>query len=77
MNSFITRSNWLYKKGISVKYTTLHAIQLYKHHSLSSTVRRGLTVSDFAEGINAFNDLNLLWSSLLSVLLSSIYEQFY
>ncbi len=43
MNSFITRPNWLYKKGISVKYTTLHAIQLYKHHSLSSTVGRGLT----------------------------------
>jgi hypothetical protein len=42
VNSFITRSNWLYKKGISVKYTTLHAIQLYKHHSLSSTMRRDL-----------------------------------
>jgi hypothetical protein len=31
------------KKGTSVKYTTLHAISLYKHHSLSSTVGRGLT----------------------------------
>jgi hypothetical protein len=42
MNSFTTRSNWP-KKDNSVKYTTLHAIQLYKHHSLNSTVRRDLT----------------------------------
>jgi hypothetical protein len=42
VNSFITRPNWP-KKGNSVKYTTLHAIQLYKHHSLNSTVRRDLT----------------------------------
>ncbi len=32
VNSFITWPNWL-KKGNSVKYTTLHAISLYKHHS--------------------------------------------
>jgi hypothetical protein len=44
VNSFITRPNWFYKKGTSVKYTTLHAIQLYKHHSLSSTVKRDLTL---------------------------------
>jgi hypothetical protein len=42
VNSFTTRPNWP-QKGNSVKYTTLHAIQLYKHHSLNSTVRRGLT----------------------------------
>jgi hypothetical protein len=31
--AFTTRPNWPYKKGTSVKYTTLHAISLYKHHS--------------------------------------------
>jgi uncharacterized membrane protein len=34
VNSFITRPNWS-KKVHSVKYTTLHAILLYKHHSLT------------------------------------------
>jgi hypothetical protein len=32
VNSFTTRPNWP-KNVYSVKYTTLHAILLYKHHS--------------------------------------------